>query len=134
LPLEPVAVVPESRVSTAASRGRLPETLPHAEAAAAAAQAALLGAAIAAGDARLLAQAFHDRLHEPYRVADAPLLEDVHCNRVVGAAGVTLSGSGPSIVVWARKGEAEKVAAVLARRYPDASVLPLRIAAEGASV
>jgi homoserine kinase len=133
LPLAPVVVVPAARVSTSASRARLPEMLPHAEAARAAAQAALLGAAIAAGDAKLLAQAFHDRLHEPYRAADAPLLEDVRCNPVIGAAGVTLSGSGPTIVVWARPGEAEKVAGVLAKRYADATVLPLRIAAEGAS-
>jgi homoserine kinase len=133
LPLAPVVVVPESRVSTSASRGRLPETLPHAEAAAAAAQAALLGAAIVAGDAKLLAQAFHDRLHEPYRAADAPLLEDVRCNPVIGSAGVTLSGSGPTVVVWAREGQAEKVAATLAKRYPDAAVLPLQIAPEGAA-
>jgi homoserine kinase len=133
LPLAPVAVVPEARVSTSASRGRLPETLPHSEAAAAAAQAALLGAAIASGDARLLAQAFHDRLHEPYRAADAPLLEEVRCNPIAGASGVTLSGSGPTVVVWARKDSAGKVAERLADRYPSATVLPLRIAPAGAT-
>src|SRR5205085_7931076 len=65
LPLAPIVVLPERRVNTSKSRGRLPETLPHHEAAAAAAQAALLGAAVASGDAKLLADAFHDRLHEP---------------------------------------------------------------------
>ncbi len=84
LPLEAIVVVPEARVSTRVSRGRLPETVTHGEAAAAAAQAALLGAAVAGGDAGLLAAAFHDRLHEPYRLADAPLLAQLRERPVDG--------------------------------------------------
>jgi homoserine kinase len=131
LPLAPIVVIPSSRVNTLESRGRLPESLSHEEAAAAAAQAALLGAAIAAGDADLLAAAFHDRLHEPYRVVDAPLLEELRERPVPGTAGVTLSGSGPSVVVWAAKGDAAAVAAALEARVPDAHVLSLRIADRG---
>ena len=130
LPLAPVVVVPAARVNTLASRGRLPETLPHAEAAAAAAQAALLGAAVAAGDAKLLADAFHDRLHEPYRAPDAPLLEELRADPVPGQAGVTLSGSGPSVVVWGQPGS--DPVTELRRRSPDARVFPLRIADQGA--
>jgi homoserine kinase len=133
LPLAPVVVVPSSRVNTLTSRGRLPESLPHQEAAAAAAQAALLGAAIAAGDAGLLADAFHDRLHEPFRAPDAPLLEELRSRPVAGSIGVTLSGSGPSVVVWAEKDKAAAVAAALEVRFPDARVLALRIADHGAS-
>jgi homoserine kinase len=133
LPLAPVVVVPESRVNTLESRGRLPETLLHGEAAAAAAQAALLGAAVAAGDAELLADAFHDRLHEPYRAPDAPLLQELRDDPVAGQAGVTLSGSGPSVVVWLeRTGPAAAAVTELQRRCPDARVLPLRIADQGA--
>jgi homoserine kinase len=131
LPLSPIAVVPEARVSTSESRSRLPETLPHAEAAAAAAQAALLGAAIASGDAALLATAFHDLLHEPYRAADAPLLEELRRDTPTGAVGVTLSGSGPTVVVWARKPHGAAVAAELQRRLPATRVLPLEIAGTG---
>ena len=132
LPLSPVLVLPDQRVNTLESRGRLPETLPHHEAAAAAAQAALLGAAVASGDAKLLADAFHDRLHEPYRAPDAPLLQELRVNPVEGQAGVTLSGSGPSVVVWAEKGAAAAVAERLVHRYPDAQVYALRIADKGA--
>ena len=103
MPLAPVVVLPDQRVNTSKSRGRLPESLPRQEAAAAAAQAALLGAAVASGDAKLLADAMHDRLHEPYRAPDAPLLEELRADPVPGQAGVTLSGSGPSVVVWAEK-------------------------------
>jgi len=133
LPLAPIVVAPPSRVNTLKSRGRLPAELPHAEAAAAAAQAALLGAAIAAGDATLLADAFHDRLHEPYRAPDAPLLEELHRDPVEGQRGVTLSGSGPSVVVWAAKEDAAQVAARLAERHPEAQVLSLRVADKGAT-
>jgi homoserine kinase len=131
LPLDPVIVVPETRVSTRTSRSRLPESLPHAEAAAAAAQAALLGAAIASGDAELLAAAFHDRLHEPYRTDDAPLLGELRASPPDGAAGVTLSGSGPSVIVWASKGRSAAVALELRGRGLDARILPLAIADKG---
>jgi len=133
LPLVPIAVVPRTRVNTQESRNRLPASLSHQEAAAAAAQAALLGAAIAAGDADLLADAFHDRLHEPYRLADAPLLAALRDEPVSGQRGVTLSGSGPTVVVWTGKDEATDTARALEVRFPDADVLQLKIAAQGAS-
>ena len=133
MPLAAIVVVPQERVSTEASRGRLPATLDHGEAAAASAQAALLGAAIAAGDAELLAAAFHDRLHEPFREQDAPLLAALRDDPVPGTAGVTLSGSGPSVIVWAAKHDAAAVAERLRARVGDAQVLPLAIATEGAS-
>ena len=103
----------------------------HEEAAAAAAQAALLGAGIAGGDPDLLAAAFHDRLHEPYRLADAPLLAQLRERPVEGSAGVTLSGSGPSVVVWAEPHRADGVARDLRKRLLRAQVLPLAIADRG---
>jgi homoserine kinase len=132
LPLAPVVVVPPARVNTLESRDRLPASLSHGEAAAAAAQAALLGAAVASSDPELMAAALHDRLHEPFRAADAPLLEELRLRPVPGQRGVTLSGSGPSVVVWAAKADAADAAAELGRRYPDARVLPLAVAPEGA--
>src|SRR6185312_10340820 len=62
LPLRPVLAVPSSRTSTAGSRTRLPAQVPHVDAVKSSAAAALLGAAIASGDADLLRAAFHDRL------------------------------------------------------------------------
>ena len=101
LPLTPVIAVPAQRTNTAHSRNGLPSTVSHEDAAVNAAHAALLGAAIASGDASLLADAFSDRLHEQYRVDGAPLLRMLRDRPPAGAAGVTLSGSGPSVVVWA---------------------------------
>jgi homoserine kinase len=132
LPLAPIVVVPAERINTHRSRERLPLTIEHSDAAVAAAHAALLGAGIASGNPQLLASAFHDRLHEPYRERDAPLFADLVRNRPSGVVGVTLSGSGPSVVVWTEKADADEVAAELARWYPDVSVLALRVAKEGA--
>jgi homoserine kinase len=100
----------------------------HADAAATAGHAALLGAAAAAGDARLFAAALHDRLHEPYR--PSAVLESVRAEPPAGAAGATLSGSGPTVLVWA--GDVAACAAALARRFPDHDVRQLPVSARGA--
>jgi homoserine kinase len=128
LPLGPVAVVPRERTSTDASRRSLPSTVTHADAAANAARAALLGVGAAAGDPNLFAAGLDDRLHEPYR--PSVLLDDVRENLPPGGRGVSLSGSGPTVIVWAD--DAETCAAALAGRFPDHAVLTLGVAARGA--
>ena len=104
----------------------------HGDAAQSAGRAALLGAALAAGDGDLLAASFHDSLHEPYRGGDAPLLVELRDNPPAGSVGVTLSGAGPSVVVWTRKEHRGECVADLRRRLPDAQVLPLDVASHGA--
>lgn len=131
-PASPIAIVPQERVSTQAARAALPATVTHADAAHTAGRAALLGAALAAGSAALFAAAADDRLHEPYRAANAPLLGEIRADPPTGAVVSTLSGSGPTVIVWARPDEAEACTAELARRFPKADVLPLAVSAEGA--
>ncbi len=128
LPLAPVAVIPEARVLTGESRASLPAQVPHSDAAFTAGRAALLGAGLASGDAGLLAAAFADRLHEPYR--PSALLEAIRADLPEGALGATLSGSGPTVIVWAA--EAEPCAEELAERFPAETVLPLAVSAAGA--
>jgi homoserine kinase len=128
LPLDAVAVVPAARTETAAARAALPADVPHADAAHTAGRAALLGAALAAGEADWLASALDDRLHEPYR--PSRLLEVIRSELPEGAAGATLSGSGPTVIVWARGADA--CARELEARFSDCRVLPLRVASQGA--
>jgi homoserine kinase len=128
LPLTPVAVVPPHQVTTAEARLALPPQVPHGDAAFTVARAALLGAGMAESDPALLAAAFEDRLHEPYR--PSPLLDGIRADLPAGAVGATLSGSGPTVIVWAE--EPDACAGELAERFPEASVLPLPISAEGA--
>jgi homoserine kinase len=128
LPALPIAVIPESRVSTAESRRALPDTVPREDAVFTAARAALLGASIAAGDARLFTASHDDRLHEPYRAATAPLLAELRSDLPGGAIGATLSGSGPTVIVWAER----DISNELRTRYPEHEVLTLPVARDGA--
>ncbi|MSO94414.1 MAG: homoserine kinase [Thermoleophilia bacterium] len=128
LPLDAIAVIPSARTSTAASRGTLPATVPHAEAAASAGRAALLGAGAASGDATLFAAALGDWLHEPYR--PSAVLEAVRESPPRGCAGATLSGSGPTVIVWAsdRKACADDLRA----RFSECRILELAVVPRGA--
>jgi homoserine kinase len=130
-PADPVLLVPRgAKTSTRESRAALPDSLPHADAAFTVGRSALLGAALASGSAPLFGHALADRLHEPYREAGAPLLPAVRADLPLGALGATLSGSGPSVVVWTENAVA--TAAELEQRFPDADVLPLTVTPEGA--
>jgi homoserine kinase len=132
LPALAIAVVPDATVSTAASRAALPASVPHADAAFTAARAALLGAALASGSQELFAAALADRLHEPYRATDAPVLGAVRADPPTGALGATLSGSGPTVIVWAAETGAADCERELTERFPAAQVLQLRVAEQGA--
>jgi homoserine kinase len=128
LPLEPVAVIPRQRTSTDAARRSLPSAIPHVDAAASAGRAALLGAGAAAGDADLFAAALDDWLHEPYRPSET--LDRIRDDLPPGARGATLSGSGPTVIVWAEGGGA--CASALEARFPDHDVRRLSVSVKGA--
>jgi homoserine kinase len=128
LPARPIAVIPETRVSTAEARRTLPHSVTHADARFTVARAALLGASIASGDAQLFAASHDDRLHEPYR--PSPLLDGIRAALPRGAIGATLSGSGPTVIVWAE--DTEACARELEQRFPDETVMSLGVSPEGA--
>ena len=131
-PAVPIALVPDATVATAAARAALPAEVPHADAAFTAGRAALLGAALASGSLELFADALDDRLHEPYRAAGAPLLEEVRGRLPAGAVGASISGSGPTVIVWARPDAASTCADELSARYPAVKVLTLAVSPKGA--
>lgn len=131
-PAIPIAVVPVTHVDTAASRAALPQTVPHDDAAFSAGRAALLGAALASRSADLFEAALQDRLHEPYRADSSPLLGEIRRRLPAAALGATLSGAGPTVIVWARPGEDVACANELRSSFPDEHVLPLAISPTGA--
>jgi homoserine kinase len=132
LPAVPLVLVPASTVSTAAARAALPEVVSHRDASFTVGRAALLGAALAGGSTELFGAALEDRLHEPYRAQTAPLLDEVRVDLPDGALGATLSGSGPSVIVWAREETASACEEALGERFPDTEVLRLDVASSGA--
>ena len=131
-PAAAVVVIPPNRVNTAASRNALPDSIPRADAVFSAIRAALLGAALSSGDAELFAAALDDRLHEPYRATRAPQLAEIREQLPSGALGATLSGSGPTVVVWTRPAEAGSTVTELQGRYPQHEVLVLEASERGA--
>ena len=128
LPLVPIAVVPSGRVRTALSRHALPVTVEHRDATYSVGRATMLGAAIAAGDADLFAAALDDRLHEPYR--PSPILHALRVDLPAGSRGATLSGSGPTVIVWAD--DADRCTAELRERFTKCEVWPLAVSPAGA--
>jgi homoserine kinase len=131
-PAEAIAVVPNERVRTDEARSALPELVAHTDAAFTAGHALLLGAALATGSAELFGRAAADKLHEPYRAKTAPLFERLRRAEVAGALAVTLSGSGPTVIVWARPEDADACYDDVVRRFPDAQVLRLPTTPSGA--
>ena len=132
LPAAPIALVPHSRVSTKESRAALPRSVSHRDAAFTAARAALLGAAFASGSAELFAEALDDRLHQPFRMKDAPVLAALREDPPPGVVGATLSGSGPTVIAWAEPAAAKTVVAELGERFPKVDVLQLAVSPVGA--
>ena len=106
-----IAVIPEERTSTDEARDALPERVPLADAAATLANAVGLSLALCEGRLEDLPPLLEDRLHEPYR---GPLVPGIEALRgmVDGRAclGATISGSGPSMLLWAREEHAADVA------------------------
>ncbi len=95
----PVAFVPASKSSTAKARRLLPETVPHADAAANAARAALLVEALGRHP-DLLMQATEDRLHQQYRAAAMPRsIALMNALREKGIPAV-VSGAGPTVLAF----------------------------------
>ena len=100
--VEGLLVIPEEQVSTAEARAAMPDQVPLADACHNVAAAAHLVLGIERSDLTMLERGLADRLHQPYR---RPLyersMEIVAAARDLGALGATISGAGPTVLVWA---------------------------------
>lgn len=109
-----VVLVPPTPVSTEAARGLLPDTVPHADAAADAGRAALLVAALGGRPEHLLL-ATRDYLHQSYRRPAMPeSLDLVEALRADGIPAV-VSGAGPTVLAFVEGPDAASTRAVLDR-------------------
>ncbi|MCR4401236.1 MAG: homoserine kinase [Firmicutes bacterium] len=101
--LHVVVAIPDLHVSTELARSILPESVTLADAVHNIGRVALLVGAIACGRLDFLSAAMSDRLHQPYRANLVPGLDNVLVAATrAGALGAALSGSGPSVVAFAR--------------------------------
>ncbi len=99
--LEALAVVPDEAVRTRAARAALPAEVPLEEAVFNVAHGALLTLGLARGDWDLVARGLQDRLHEGRRASLFPRSYELALSaRDLGALGATISGAGPTVLVW----------------------------------
>jgi homoserine kinase len=134
--LEAVLVVPAEAVRTQAARAALPATVPLADAVFNVAQAATLVLGLSRGDWDLIAAGLADRLHQPHRAPlyprSAALLERAPA---LGALGATISGAGPTVLVWTMYDQTGTVTEALARACAGwARVLRAPFESQGADV
>ena len=132
-PADFVVAVPDDELPTKLAREALPESIAHTDAAYTIARAALRGAALQSGRPELLSEALDDRLHEPYRAPFVPLLGAVR-DRLgsLPVYGATISGAGPSVLIWGERGAGGVVAEALAGVAPR--VVPLAVAEAGVEI
>jgi homoserine kinase len=99
--LEALAVVPHEAVRTRAARAALPASVPMQDAVFNVAHASLLTIGLLRGDWDLVSRGLHDRLHQDHRAPLYPRsLELARRARSLGALGATISGAGPTVLVW----------------------------------
>lgn len=121
-----VAVPALTELSTAVARTFLPDAVSHADASFNVAHAGLLAASIAAGRPELFGDALADRLHEPYRAqAVGDLCEVADILHDAGAAGVALSGAGPTVIGLVA-GDTDRAAHNLAREVAGRAAAAIR--------
>jgi homoserine kinase len=134
--LEALAVVPEEAVNTKRARAALPAQVPLEDAVFNVAHASLLTLGLARGDWDLLARGLHDRLHQPYRGPLFPRsLELAERARELGALGATISGAGPTVLVWCFYEQTGAVCAALQREAEGwATVMRASFEQQGAYV
>jgi homoserine kinase len=113
--LEALAVVPSEAVRTSAARAALAEQVPLTDAVFNVAHAALLTLGLARGDWDMLARGLQDHLHQQQRSQLFPRSYDLAVRaRELGALGATISGAGPTVLVWCFYEQTGAVAEALA--------------------
>jgi homoserine kinase len=134
--LEAVLVIPEEPVRTSEARAALPAEVPMADAVFNVASASMLMLGLARGDWDLIAAGLGDRLHQPYRARlyprSAELVERVS---KLGALGATISGAGPTVLVWCHYEQTGGLVEALGRQTRDwARVIRAPFEVQGADV
>ena len=129
-----VIVVPDIHLPTEHARALIPDAYDRADVVHNVQRAALLGAALASGRLDLLRAAVRDRLHQPYRAAMVPGLEEMLALDDLSVVAVALSGAGPSVLALVRDHPARigrTIAAIFARHGVRSAVLTPALAFTG---
>jgi homoserine kinase len=134
--LEAVLVVPHAAVRTKQARAALPAEVPMGDAVFNVSHAALLMLGLARGDWDLVAAGLDDRLHQPRREHLYPRsMELVRAAPGLGALGATISGAGPTVLLWCHYEQTGAVVEAVRRAAAGwADVLHAPFESQGADV
>jgi homoserine kinase len=115
--LEGILVIPHDEVSTVKAREAIPAAVPIADAVANVSAAAHLALGLSSGDFDLISAGLADRMHQDRRRPLFPKsMEIVESAREMGAIGATISGAGPTVLVWCSWQETGMVVSELRKR------------------
>lgn len=104
-PMKVVVCVPNFAYLTSEARAALPSTISHADAVFNIGHAMLVVEALRGQDEALLSDALQDALHERYRIPSIPGATAARQAALdAGASAVCLSGAGPGLLAFARRG------------------------------
>jgi homoserine kinase len=134
--LRPVVCVPAAPLSTEVARQVLPAAVPHADAAANSARAALLVAALTSRPDLLLAGT-EDFLHQRYRAPSMPATAELIAELRAAGIAAAVSGAGPSVLALPADEAGVATVAALAgdsRSGAGWQVLPLAVDGSGAQL
>ena len=134
--IEGVLVIPGEEVPTEEARKAIPAEIPLADAVANIGAASLLVLGLRDGDLNLIQRGLADRIHQLRRASLYPRsMEIVSSATELGAIGATISGAGPSVLVWVNWQETGQVVAALNEKVGDwAEVKRVPFSALGADV
>jgi homoserine kinase len=119
--VEGVLVIPNGeQVPTGQAREAIPETVPLADAVTNVAAASELVLGIQRSDLTLIGRGLTDRLHQPHRTHLYPRSMEIVAEAPrMGAIGATISGAGPTVLVWTYWQSTGDVIGALSERVGD---------------
>ncbi|MBP3961390.1 homoserine kinase [Paenibacillus lignilyticus] len=139
--LDVLVAIPSFQLSTEKARHALPTQISMKDAVFNVGSSSLLVAAFASGNLDLIAFAMRDRLHQPYRAALVPGMEEILDQATEhGALGVALSGAGPTLLTLVHKNSPRKaeldafLSETLGKHGIQAQTMWLKPCAEGPEI
>ncbi|WP_242221894.1 homoserine kinase [Bacillus cereus group sp. BfR-BA-01380] len=133
--IELVAVIPSYELKTVHSRDVLPSTLPYIDGIRGSGVANVLVAALCKEDWVLAGEMMRqDMFHEPYRKELVPELQKLQELEHQYLYGVSLSGAGPTVLCYVKKGSAEEVKIWLQSIFSHCVVETLQVVNEGVHI
>jgi homoserine kinase len=138
LPLNAVVICPDIKLSTKDSRNALPKQVPIADAVFNMGHSIQVVEALRSGDIAALANAFQDRLHQPYRLPLIPGAAEALAAAHSSGAAAAISGAGPSLIAFVEEGREKSIAEALRAPFAEkgikSQIYSLKSTTKGAEV